>query len=215
VLPQRNPVLVAKQAATLDVFSKGRLILGVGAGWAEREYGFLNSNFSGRGKVFDESITLMRALWKDDVVNFEGRHFNVKNALFLPKPVNRGIPVWIGGNGMLAVRRAIRLGDGWHPVGPALETFRAGVEKIRSSGRDITVSVRMTTDVRKKREVVTRPDGEKRTVASGTAAEIRRTIDQFASAGLDYFCASIMHPSAADISADLRKFASDVVRSYG
>ncbi len=72
----------------------------------------------------------------------------------------------------------------------------------------------MTTDVRKKREDVTLPGGEKRKIASGTPAEVRQTIDRFAEMGLDYFCASIMHPSAADISADLKKFAGDVVRSY-
>ena len=66
VLPQRNPVLLAKQAAALDVFSKGRVILGLGAGWAEEEFGFLNADFSGRGRVMDESIRLMKTLWKDD-----------------------------------------------------------------------------------------------------------------------------------------------------
>ncbi len=214
VLPQRNPILVAKQAATLDVFSNGRVIIGFGAGWAEKEFGFMNSDFARRGKIFDESIELIKALWKDDIVNFQGRFFHLENALFLPKPVNRGIPVWIGGNGSTAVKRAIRLGNGWHPVGPSIEAFRSGVEKIRRSRDDVTISVRMTTDVRKKRDAVTLPSGEKRTVVSGTAAEIRHTIDEFADAGLDYFCASIMHPSAADITIDLKKFAGDVMRSY-
>ncbi len=116
VMPQRNPILVAKQAATLDVFSNGRLVLGLGAGWAEKEYGFLNSDFSKRGSVFDESIRLMKILWREDLVNFEGKFFNIKNALFLPKPVNRGIPVWIGGNGTLAVKRA-----GWGTAGTPLD----------------------------------------------------------------------------------------------
>ena len=96
-----------------------------------------------------------------------------------------------------------------------MEAFRAGAEKIQGSGKDLTVSVRMTTDVRKRRDVVTLPSGEKRQVASGTATEIRQTIDQYGEAGLDYFCASIMHPSVDDILADLKKFAGDVVRSYG
>jgi probable F420-dependent oxidoreductase len=215
VMPQRNPVLVAKQAATLDVFSKGRMILGLGAGWAEKEFGFLNADFARRGQVFDESISLMKALWRDEVINFEGKFFNIKNALFLPKPQNKTIPVWIGGNGPASVRRAAKLGDGWHPVGPSLEDFASGVDKIRASGRRLTMSVRMTTDVRKKRESYSSASGEKRTIASGSAAEIRKFIEGFEDAGLAYYCASILHPSAADIMADLKKFAADIVRSYG
>jgi probable F420-dependent oxidoreductase len=215
VLPQRNPILVAKQVATLDNYSRGRVILGLGAGWAEKEYAFLNSDFAARGRVFDEGIRLMKALWKEETVNFDGEFFHVKDSLFMPKPTNGTIPIWIGGNGRTAVNRVVRLGDGWHPVGPSLEVFRTGVEKVRGAGKEVTFSVRMTTDLRKKRDVVTLPSGEKRAVASGSADDIRKTIGEFEQVGLDYFCASIMHPSAADILADLKKFAVDVVRSYG
>ena len=93
VLPQRNPVLVAKQAAALDALSGERVILGFGAGWGEKEFGFLNADFAKRGRLMDESIRLMKALWKEDVVNFEGDFFHVKNALFLPKPVRKDIPI--------------------------------------------------------------------------------------------------------------------------
>jgi len=215
VLPQRNPILLAKQAAALDVFSNGRLMLGFGAGWAEQEFGFLNAEFAGRGKVMDESIGLMKALWRDDVINFEGDYFRLKDALFLPKPVNRDIPVWIGGNGPTAIRRAIRLGEGWHPVGPDVEEFRRGAEEIRRSNRKIVLSARMTTDVRKKRETYVGPNGEKRVAVSGTASDIRKGIEAYAEAGLEYYCASINHPAAADIVADLKRFSAEVIGSYG
>ena len=215
VLPQRNPILVAKQAATLDVFSRGRVLLGFGAGWAEKEFGFLNAGFRGRGRVMDESIRLMKALWRDDVVDFEGDFFHVKGAVFLPKPARKSIPVWIGGNGRTAVRRAARLGDGWHPVGPDVEEFRRGAEEIRSSGREVTLSVRMTTDVRKKREPFVGANKEKRVAVSGSASEVRKGIEAYAAAGLQYYCASINHPGAEDIVADLGKFSADVLRSYG
>ena len=214
VLAQRNPVLVAKQAATLDVFSKGRVILGFGAGWAEKEFQYLNADFSKRGKVMDESIRLMKTLWKDDLVDFEGEFFRVRGALFLPKPPKRDIPVWIGGNGPKAVRRTVRLGDGWHPVGPDVDDFRRGAEEIRKSGREVTLSVRMTTDVRKKRGLYVGADKEKRAAVSGSADEIRKEIDAYAEAGLQYYCASINHPASADIIADLKKFSSEVVSSY-
>jgi probable F420-dependent oxidoreductase len=214
VLPQRNPVLLAKQAAALDVFSKGRVILGIGAGWAEQEFRFLNADFRNRGKVMDESIRLMKSLWSDDVVNFEGEFFHVKDAVFLPKPVNRRIPIWIGGNGQSAIRRTIRLGDGWHPVGPDVEGFRRGAEEIRRARKGATLSMRMTTDVRKKRPPYAGADNQKRTAVSGSPAEVRREMDAYVEAGLEYYCAAINHPSAADIESDLKLFSSEVVRSY-
>ena len=213
VLPQRNPILVAKQAAALDVFSGGRVILGFGAGWAEKEFGYLNADFARRGKVFDESIRVMKALWRDEVVNFDGSFFHVKDALFLPKPVGRDIPVWIGGNGPPAVRRALMVGDGWHPVGLDIEGFRQGAEAIREAGKKVTLSMRMTTDVRKRRESYLF-NKEKRMVVSGSSAEVRKEIDTYVEAGLEYYCASINHPAASDIIADLRKFGSEVVASY-
>lgn len=214
VLPQRNPILVAKQAAALDVLSKGRLTLGFGAGWAEKEFRFMGSDFRRRGKVMDEAIELIRKLWKDEVVDFQGEFFHVEDALFLPKPVNRDIPIWIGGNRGPSIRRAVRLGDGWHPVGPDLEEFAAGAARIREARDDVTLSVRMSTDVRKRREVYVGANKEKRAAVSGSAAEIRKQIDGYARAGLEYYCASMNHPAAPEIVADLRKFAADVIRSY-
>jgi len=214
VLPQRNPILLAKQAAALDVFSKGRVIMGLGAGWAEPEFRFLNADFSRRGKVMDESIRLMKSLWKDEVVNFDGKFFHVKEALFFPKPVNGDIPVWIGGNGPSAVRRAIRMGDGWHPVGPEVEGFRTGAEEVRRSKRSVTLSMRMTTDVRKRRPPYVGPNNEKRIVVSGSPSEIRKEIEAYANVGLEYYCASINHPSAGDIVTDLKLFSAEVIRSF-
>jgi probable F420-dependent oxidoreductase len=214
VLPQRNPVLVAKQAATLDAFSKGRVILGFGAGWAEKEFGFLNADFARRGRVMDESISLMKRLWKDEVVNFEGEFFNIRDALFLPKPQKSDIPVWIGGNGPSSIKRAIKLGDGWHPVGLGLDEFANGAHRVKESGRGLTVSMRMTTDVRKKRERYSTPSGERRMAVSGSSAEIRKEIDEYADAGLEYYCASMNHPKATEINVDLRKFSREVLRSY-
>jgi probable F420-dependent oxidoreductase len=214
VLPQRNPILLAKQAATLDVFSKGRVILGFGAGWAEPEFRFLNADFARRGKVMDESIRLIKSLWRDEVVNFDGDFFHVAEAVFFPKPVDRDIPVWIGGNFQPAIRRVIRLGDGWHPVGPDVEVFRRGAEEIRRSKKGATLSMRMTTDVRKRRAPYAGPNNEKRIAVSGSPAEIRKQIDAYADAGLEYYCASINHPSAGDIVADLKMFSAEVMRSY-
>lgn len=214
VITQRNPILAAKQAATLDVFSGGRVILGLGAGWAEQEFGFLNMDFPGRGKAFDEGIGLLRALWSREVVDFEGEYYKVKGAVFLPKPVRMDIPIWIGGNSPRAIKRAAALGDGWHPVGPVLADFERGAETIRAAGRKVTLSARMTVDIRKKRDVATLPGGERRSILSGTAEEITRGIEGYEKAGLEHFCASMMHQSAVEIVDDIRKFGREVIASY-
>jgi len=167
VLPQRNPILVAKQAAALDVFSGGRVILGLGIGWAEKEFGFLGADFKRRASFMEEGVSLMRALWSDDTVNFHGKHFKIDDAVFLPKPVQGKIPIWIAGNSEGALRRAVKIGDGWHPVGLELGRFKAGADAVGKSGRDITLSLRVTVDVRKKREDVAGRDGEKRVSFSG------------------------------------------------
>lgn len=215
VLPQRNPVLLAKQSSALDVLSGGRVILGFGAGWVEKEFGYLGADFARRGKVMDESIRLLRALWKDDLVDFQGEFFRLREAISFPKPVRRDIPIWIGGNGAPSTRRAARLGDGWHPVGPSREDFAKGAERLRNSGRRVILTVRMTTDVRKKREAYVGSNKEQRVAVSGTATEIRAGIGRYESAGLEYYCASMNHPSAEEIVADVRKFSADVIASYG
>lgn len=214
VLPQRNPILVAKQAAAVDAYSGGRLMLGFGVGWAEKEFGFLDADFGRRGRVMDESIGLIRKLWSDEIVNFEGEFFHLRDALFLPKPAQKRVPIWIGGNGRRSLERAIRLGDGWHPVGMSLKSFSAGVGRIRESGSKLTVSIRMNTDMRKKREDTVSASGERRTSFSGGPTGVRKALEEYAREGLEYPCVSILHPSLEEILEDVRSFGRDVIRSY-
>lgn len=138
ILPQRQAALVAKQAAEVDVLSKGRLRLGVGTGWNPVEYEALGENFHDRGKRQEEQIQLMRQLWREDVVTFDGRSHKVTLAGIKPRP-GRDIPVWFGGGVDAVLRRAARIGDGWMPItGPesarnAVPTLRA---YLRDEGRD-------------------------------------------------------------------------------
>lgn len=115
ILPQRQTVLVAKQAAEVDRLSNGRLRLGIGVGWNDVEYEALNENFRDRGKRSEEQIALMRALWTEDVVDFEGRWHRVNEAGINPAPVQRPIPIWIGGYVPATMERVGRIGDGWFP----------------------------------------------------------------------------------------------------
>ncbi len=115
ILPQRQTALVAKQAATLDVLCGGRLRLGVGTGWNEPEYVALGQDFHSRGRREEEQIEVLRALWTQDLVTFHGRWDNIPDAGILPLPVQRPIPLWLGGYADVVLRRAARLGDGWLP----------------------------------------------------------------------------------------------------
>jgi probable F420-dependent oxidoreductase len=115
VLPQRQTALVAKQAAQVDVLSGGRLRLGVGVGWNRVEYDGLGTDFTNRGQRIEEQIDLLRALWTEPVVDFTGRWHRVPDAGINPLPVQRPIPIWLGGQAEPVLRRVGALGDGWFP----------------------------------------------------------------------------------------------------
>ena len=142
VLPQREPVLVAKQVSTLDTLSSGRVRLGVGVGWQESEYEALGESFHTRGARMDEAISLMRAYWGETRVDFAGAHYRAVAMAMEPKPPQgRSIPVWIGGYSEAAFRRVGRLGDGWlaSRITDAADARRS-IESIRrhaeAAGRD-------------------------------------------------------------------------------
>ena len=150
ILPQRQTALVAKQAAALDLFSGGRLRLGIGIGWNPVEYEALGENFTNRGRRSEEQVELLRRLWTQELVNFDGRWHKISDAGINPLPVQRPIPIWFGGGHDRVLRRLARLGDGWFPqLSP--ERCRAAIEKIttyaREAGRDpktIGIEGRMT-----------------------------------------------------------------------
>ena len=148
VLPQRQTALVAKQAAEVDVLSRGRLILGVGIGWNQVEYEALGMRFTDRGKRIEEQIAVLRALWTQDVVDFTGRWHRIDRAGINPLPIQRPIPLWMGGGWDRrdrrivepALQRIARLADGWFTHLPPNEDGRAGMEAyrrfVREAGRD-------------------------------------------------------------------------------
>ena len=147
ILPQRATALVAKQAAAVDVLSGGRLRLGIGVGWNHVEYEALNRNFRDRGRRSEEQIALLRALWTQEVVNFEGRWHRVTHAGLNPLPVQRPIPVWLGAGSSASplppepvLRRIATISDGWFPNFPPDEPGREAIGKLReyiqAAGRD-------------------------------------------------------------------------------
>jgi probable F420-dependent oxidoreductase len=115
ILPQRQTALVAKQAATLDVLSGGRLRLGIGIGWNEVEYTALNEDFHTRGRRLAEQVELLNALWTEPLVNFEGKWHTIPDAGLNPMPVQQPIPIWFGGHADAMLRRCAKWGAGWMP----------------------------------------------------------------------------------------------------
>lgn len=140
ILPQRQTALVAKQAAEVDLLTRGRFRLGVGLGWNEVEYEALGKDFSTRGRRLEEQVELLRRLWTDESVTFEGKYEKVTGAGLCPMPVQRPIPIWFGAAAPASFRRAGRLADGWIPLvppGPKLDEARAHVEEgAAEAGRD-------------------------------------------------------------------------------
>jgi alkanesulfonate monooxygenase SsuD/methylene tetrahydromethanopterin reductase-like flavin-dependent oxidoreductase (luciferase family) len=117
ILPQRHPLYVAKEVASLDRLSKGRMMLGVGSGWLAEEFAALQLDWKKRGLMTDEAIRALRALWRDNPSSFQGKHFKFGPLRSLPKPVQAGgVPIIVGGHSPAAVRRAARLGDGFFPA---------------------------------------------------------------------------------------------------
>ena len=140
MLPQRQTVLLAKQAAAVDVLSGGRLTLGVGVGWNEVEYTALNEDFHTRGRRQTEQVEVLRALWTQRLVNFQGKYHTIPDAGLWPLPVQQPIPIWFGGGSDAALRRMAQLGDGWMTNTGNLDQLTGELATLRGyisdAGRD-------------------------------------------------------------------------------
>jgi probable F420-dependent oxidoreductase len=141
ILPQRQTVLVAKQAAALDVLCGGRFRLGVGVGWNEVEYTGLNENFHNRGRRSEEQVQVMQALWAEPHVAVQGKWHTIEDAGINPRPSSGRVPLWYGGHADVTLRRVVKWGDGWMPLAyPPGDEASAAIAKLRAyaeaAGRD-------------------------------------------------------------------------------
>lgn len=140
ILPQRNPLVLAKEVATLDVLSGGRVVLGVGVGWLREEFDAIGIPFEERAARTDEHVAALRTLWADDEATFKGQFTSFERANSFPKPVRRSVPIVVGGHTKPAARRAGRLGDGFFPARTSPEELAVLLEEMRTAaagaGRD-------------------------------------------------------------------------------
>jgi alkanesulfonate monooxygenase SsuD/methylene tetrahydromethanopterin reductase-like flavin-dependent oxidoreductase (luciferase family) len=161
ILPYRHPLLVARMAANLNQFSGGRLVLGVGVGWARREFEALGVPFERRGRMSDENLRAIRTAWEDEADYRSGR-----------------IPVWVGGNSEAALRRAVRLGEAWHPIWFTLEWLREAVKRMKIAADELHLPVPALAPrlvLRPTDEPVTRPD---RPAGQGTIGQIMDDLER-------------------------------------
>jgi probable F420-dependent oxidoreductase len=220
ILAMRNPVVAIKQLATVDQLSGGRVMLATSSGWNEREFAHLGSDFHTRGKRLDESIKLARKLWAEGAsVDFQGRNIpqRISDAVFEPKPTKRHLEIWIAGTSEAAMKRAISLGDAWHPNVTPLPSFRELVAQFRNlpGGKDKTISVRIPVNVKTKDSIFVGPQGDRRLILSGNMRENKGTISELQKLGVSYVLVT-PSPSGTTALADqvesLRALSENFIR---
>jgi probable F420-dependent oxidoreductase len=223
VVPQRPAVLAAKALATVDLLSRGRLTLGVGVGWLDEEFRALGAPpFADRGTVTDEFLAAFHELWTSESPRFAGRHVRFDDIRFEPKPVQKPRPpIWVGGEGRVALRRVARLGDGWYPVGnnpqEPLDTPARYAEKcallaseLATVGRDAgSVARAYLAPGRCQPTESGTADGGRRPF-TGRAADVAADLAGYARAGVAHCFVSFSAPALSEALADLAWFAQDV-----
>jgi probable F420-dependent oxidoreductase len=224
VVPHRPAVLTAKILSTIDIFSNGRLTLGIGAGWLKEEFEALAApDFAARGKVTDEYILAARELWTAANPRFQGEYVSFDKISFEPKPVQPGgPPIWVGGESGPALRRTARLGDAWYPIGtnPAfpldsLARYKAGVAKLRrltaEAGRD-PAAVGLSLRVQKFGTELPplAGDGE-RHLFSGSAEQIVEDIHALRALGVSAIDFNFLGSTAEKVLGQMESFRSSVM----
>jgi probable F420-dependent oxidoreductase len=198
VVPYRPPVITAKQVASLDALSGGRVILAVGVGWLREEFDALGVPFARRGRRTDEHLAICRALWTEEVASYDGDLARLPPVRSGPKPVQQPLPVWVAGNSAAARARAVRLGQGWHAIdlspaelAPLVADLRRRLEAAGRAPGDVMVSVRKGILPSE------RPPDPPRALY-GTADAIRADLAAYAAAGCDYLVVNLRGARSID-----------------
>lgn len=219
VLPQRNTIMVAKQAAALHLLSQQRLILGVGIGWRAEEFALLGANFADRAAMTDEAIEVMQTLWREPVARYQGRFHHFDAVSMPPHPTDGGPPIWIGGNGPRIIRLAAKYGSGWLPFVMDLDAFRSGVTMLRELTRErqsLTIANVFYFRITKPDEpaVVRSTTPWMPTPFSGIPAAIARNLEEYRQAGLDYALCAFESEDLDDLLRQMRIFAEQVAPQF-
>lgn len=207
ILPYRNPLLTARIAANIDRFTDGRLVLGVGVGWARQEYEALGVPFGRRGPMTDEYLAAIKTLWTNDVASMTGEFVAFRDVHTEPRPARSPHPpIWVGGTSKAAIRRAARYGDVWHPLRARIGWMRdEGLPALRRTAEDMG---RVTPDFCPRislRITDTRLDDERRLPGEGTLDQIHRDLDALAALGARYVVLDAYDPDRPSQFEDRRR----------
>jgi probable F420-dependent oxidoreductase len=224
VVPHRPAVLAAKMLATLDVLSGGRLVVGVGAGWLKSEFdAVVTTPFADRGKVTDEYIDAFRVLWTEARPKFAGKFVKFEGIVLEPKPVQNPVPIWVGGEGLNAIRRAARVAEAWYPIGSnnahlldTLPRLEAGIARLRQAtaeaGRDpasMGVSFRVK---RYGKSVPPKANNGERRLFSGSEQDLIADFRALEKMGVTAIDVDFGGRSTADeILAEMKRFRAAVI----
>jgi probable F420-dependent oxidoreductase len=223
VIPHRPAVLAAKMLATIDVLSNGRLTLGIGAGWMKEEFEAIGTPpYDERGAVSDEYMMACKALWEQDTPRFHGKYTHFANIVFQPKPVQRPIPIWVGGESGPAMRRTAKYGDAWYPIGTnpqfpmdTLNRYKAGVVKLRGlaekAGRDpkgIDLAYRVSSHPESQPKGTV--DGQRK-LFTGAWGDFVGDIRALAEAGVTSFDFGLLAPTLQATLDNMQRFRDEVI----
>ena len=224
VIPYRAAMHTAKIVATIDVLSKGRMVLGAGAGWMKEEFEAINTPpFEERGRVTDEWLQAFKILWTEDNPRFQGRHVKFENVSFQPKPIQKPHPpIWVGGESPPAVRRTVRYGDAWFPIGNnpqhPLDTparLKAGIEKLRQvaeqNGRDPkTIGLVYYAGWFDEAKPAARLESGERHILTGSAAELAEDIAALSALGVSDLVLNFQRDTLEKSLASMQRFTDEV-----
>jgi probable F420-dependent oxidoreductase len=223
VVPHRPAMLTAKMLATIDVLSNGRLILGAGAGWMKEEFALLDAPFEERGRVTDEYLAAFQELWTKDAPAYSGKHVRFSDVLFYPKPVQKPLPIWIGGESPPALRRTIRFAAAWYPGNNSqtmpLDTparLAAGIAHVKraceAAGRDPgTIEVALLVQNYFEWEPHRIHDGSARRLFTGSSADMMDDVGALAAVGVDHVALRLGGDTADEAVARIERFGAEVI----
>jgi probable F420-dependent oxidoreductase len=215
VLPYRHPLHWAKVAATIDVLSEGRFTLGVGVGWMREEFDALNASFTQRGRISDEQLELLWGALASEHATFAGQHYAFRDIAFLPKAYQRNrLPIWVGGEGKAAQKRAAKYGDAWFPyfvrITPsALAARWANVQhQAQAFGRDpADIALNLNLPIWVTEEPVVQEEG----ILRGTPEQLETAIAPFRDLGVQHLALQFMVPRFPERLAQIERFATEVL----
>jgi probable F420-dependent oxidoreductase len=215
VLPYRHPLHWAKIATTIDQLSTGRLIMGVGVGWMEEEFTAMNVPFKERGTISDEQLALLKQLWTEEHITFRGKYYNVDDIAFNPKPFQKPrVPIWVGGEGKYAQRRAARYGDAWFPyfvrITPVelAARFQYVREIARQAGRspdEFTLACCLPI------ELTPKDAHQEEDYLKGSIEQVSDRLKMFQKAGVTHIGLQFMIPHYPERQEQIERFAKEAL----